>query len=886
MLTANINGQSHRFDATLTLLQALQQLGIDIPTLCHDERITPAATCRMCLVHVAGQHKLVTACNTPVEDGMVIRTDLPELEDERRALVGWLAQHYPQDAPPRAVEKPFHQLLQRYGIAAQGHADGLRVDASHPYLHVDMQHCISCFRCVRICNELQGQHVWHVVGHGDTSHIVPGTAPSLLASDCVACGACVDTCPTSALQDRAVLEQGTPERWTRTVCPYCGTGCEMELGTRGTRAIVARPVLDARSSHGHLCVKGRYAVDFGSSADRVTQPMIREQGAWREVSWPQVLGYLRERISAIRTQHGAQSTAVLGSARATNEENYLAQKFARVVLGTHNVDCCARVCHTPTAAAMKIMLGTGAATNSYDDIELAKTILVCGANPTENHPVLGARIKRAVSQGAKLIVIDPRRTELTQLATLHVAVQAGGNIPLFNAMAQVIVQEQLFDTTFVSTRVAEFEAFCEFIAVWTPEVAAPLCGVPPQIIRDAARLYARNAPALMMHGLGITEHVQGTEGVMALVNLALLTGNLGKPGSGVNPLRGQNNVQGAAHMGADPGILTGAIAIEQGRALFERVWGVTLPQQPGLNLLQMMDAANAGELKLLWSIGYDVLLTNANAAATRSALAKLDLLIVSDFFINETAREHAHVFLPVASSFEKDGTFMNAERRVQRVRRALAPPGNAHADWQIICDVASALGHGAHFNFDSVESIWNEVRAVWPQGAGISYARLEQGGLQWPCPDESHPGTTMLHRESFSRGERAPLRRIDFHPTPERVSDDYPLRLITGRTLYQFNAGTMTHRTKNALLRPTDTLDISEADALAFGLLDRQQARVSSRYGSAELPVRISATVNAGEVFATFHDPKVFLNNLTSSQRDRFVKTPEYKVTAVRVEPA
>lgn len=884
MLTVTINGKEHHFTPGLTLLQALRQTGVTVPTLCHDDRLTPAATCRLCLVFVDGHSKPLTACSTPLADRMVIRTDAAELEDERKTLLTWLAEHYPQDPPHKHPGKPFHQLLRRYGIEARGVNDPARVDASHVYLRVDMNRCIMCFRCVRICAELQGQDVWHVIGRGDADHIVPGLASSLAPSACIACGACVDTCPSGALEDRAVVEHGVPERWIRTVCPYCGTGCELELGTTDGQALVGRPVADAPSSRGHLCVKGRYAVGFGSSPERVTQPMLRENGVWRAVDWQQAVSFISERINAITARHGRHSLAMLGSARCTNEENYLAQKFARVVLGNHNVDCCARVCHTPTAAAMKLMLGAGAATNSYDDIERARTILICGANPTENHPVIGARVKQAVRHGAQLIVIDPRRTELAELAQVHLAVQPGGNIPLLNALAQVIVHESLFDPEYVHPHVAEFDAFREFIAAWTPEIASPLCGVPPDAIRAAARLYATHTPSLMMHGLGVTEHVQGTEGVMALVNLALLTGNLGKPGSGVNPLRGQNNVQGAAHMGADPGILTGAIAIEPGRELFERVWGVPLPKEPGLNMLQMMDAAQAGDLKMLWCIGYDILLTNANAAATRRALGNLELLVVSDLFLNETAREFAHVFLPAASSFEKDGTFMNAERRVQRVRRALSPPGTARADWEALCDVAATLGYAAQFRFDSAESIWNEVRAVWPQGAGMTYARLDTGGLQWPCPDEHHPGTTILHRDGFPGGPCAALRRIDYHATPEVTTPEYPFRLITGRTLYAFNAGTMTCRTPNQILRPTDTLDLCAADAQRLGFTDQEYVRVHSRYGNAVLPVRISATVKSGEVFATFHDPAVFLNNLTSPHRDRFVKTPEYKVTAVRIE--
>jgi len=886
MPTVTINGITQDFPAGLTVLQAARQIGIVIPTLCHDARLKPAAACRLCLVQVKGHSKPVTACNTPLADNMIVITAPPELEDERRTLLRWMAQRTPADAVAQWPDKLFHRQLHQYGVQAHAAANTARIDDSHPHIHVDMSRCILCYRCVRICDELQGQFVWHALGHGDSMHIVPGTAPALLDSPCVGCGACVDTCPSSALQDRAVLEHGAPDRWTRTVCPYCGTGCEMELGTRATRAVVARPVLDAPVNKGHLCIKGRYAVEFGAAADRITTPMLRQHGVWRSVSWEEALTQVAERLQALRTQHGADSLAMLGSARATNEDNYVAQKFARVALGTNNVDCCARVCHTPTAAAMKLMLGAGAATNSYNDIEVAQTILICGANPTENHPVLGARIKQAVRRGAQLIVIDPRRIELAAYATHHLALRPGSNVPLLNAMAHVIVAEKLFDAAFVNERVAEFDAFRDFIAAWTVERASALCGVAPELIRSAARLYATTKPALAVHGLGVTEHVQGTEGVMALVNLALLTGNLGKPGAGINPLRGQNNVQGAAHMGCDPGTLTGGVALNDARAAFERVWGVTLPTHPGLNLLQMMDAALDGKLKALWCIGYDILLTNANTAATRRALAQLELLVVQDLFMNETAREFAHVFLPVASSFEKDGTFMNAERRVQRVRSALARPGEARVDWEILCDTARRIGSGAQFEFKSAESIWDEVRAVWPQGAGMTYSRLDIAGLQWPCPDISHPGTTILHVDQFPIGPRAALRRIDYHASAEQVSDEFPLMLVTGRTLYQFNAGTMTGRTRTAELRPTDTLDIAAEDAQRFGLVDGEPVRVRSHYGEAMLPLRISTAMKSGEVFATFHDPRVFLNQLTSPHRDRMVKTPEYKLTAVCVERA
>jgi formate dehydrogenase major subunit len=577
---------------------------------------------------------------------------------------------------------------------------------------------------------------------------------------------------------------------------------------------------------------------------------------------------------------------VLGSARVTNEENYLAQKFARVVIGTNNVDCCARVCHAPTAAAMKMMLGTGAATNSFDDIELARTILVCGSNTTENHPIVGARIKQAALRGAGLIVIDPRRIELAQYAGVHLQPRPGTNIPLLNSLANTIVEEHLYDGEFVQQRVSHWESFREFISQWTAEHAAEISGVPAGLIREAARLYAINKPSMMFHGLGVTEHKQGTEGVMLLVNLALLTGNIGKRGAGVNPLRGQNNVQGSAHMGCEPSNLTGYVPIDAARQTFEQVWQAPLPTSTGLNLMEMMDAAEAGRLKALWAIGYDIFLTNPNTSATRRALEALELVIVQDMFLNETAREFGTIFLPAASSFEKSGTFMNAERRVQLVRQAIEPLGCSKPDWEIICLIARAMDIPEAFSFRAPEEIWAEVRQLWKAGAGLTYERLEDGGLQWPCPSEAHPGTEVLHAEEFVAGQRAALRTIEYRATTETIDEEFPFLLTTGRTLYQFNAGTMTMRSPNAHLRSADTLDISPGDAMHLGIKEGDRVRVQSRWGETVLPARISDHVKSGELFATFHTPEVSLNRLTGGHRDSYAKTPEYKVTAVRIDPA
>lgn len=890
MLQVTINNKTHEFPSGLTLLEALRRVNVDLPTVCHDDRLKPTGACRLCSVEIAGWSRYATACNTPLANGMSIQTHSPGVEATRQTLLQLLAENYPIDVIAQFPEKEFHRYLADYGISPRHSSTSALVrpvapDSSHPYIRVNMAQCITCFRCVRICDELQGQFVWQVWDRGDATRIVPDSGTTLRDSSCVGCGACVDSCPSGALEDKTLLDFGVAEKWTRTTCPYCGVGCEMMVGTRDNRIVQIKPALDAPVNKGHLCVKGRYAFAFTRAPDRVTQPMIRDKNrGWKKVSWNEAITFTASNLERILKKHGAGTVGVLGSARATNEDNYLAQKFARVVLGTNNVDCCARVCHAPTAAAMKSMLGTGAATNSFNDIEQASGFLLCGTNATENHPIVGARIKQAVLGGGKLIIIDPRKIELTGYADIHLPLRPGTNVALLNAMACTIIEERLFDESAVNERVSGWDEYREFTHNYTPEKVAAICDVDSELIRRAARLYATTKPVMCFHGLGLTEHRHGTEGVMCLVNLALLTGNFGKPGSGVNPLRGQNNVQGAAHMGCEPDNLTGMVRLDEGRTLFEDVWQTPLPTAKGMDLLEMMDAANDQKLKALWAIGYDVALTNPNADATTRSLKSVEFVIVQDMFLNEIAGQHASVFFPAASSFEREGTFMNSERRVQRVRKVIEPPAEAKADWEIICDLSRAMGKGEFFDFHSPAGIWEEIRAVWKAGRGITYARLENGGLQWPCPAEDHPGTTVLHTKSFPSGLRAPLKRIEFAASPEMTSPEFPFLLTTGRTLYQFNAGTMTMRTANVELRPTDTLDISAEDATRLELREGERVRVRSHHGEVFAPVRVNPAVKAGELFATFHTHDVFLNRLVGPGRDNVVHTPEYKVVAVQVE--
>jgi formate dehydrogenase major subunit len=757
MFRLTINGTRFECPAGTLLLQALQTAGASVPHLCHDDRLKPYGGCRLCLVEIDGEARPVASCAAEVRDGMVIRTETPALLALRKTNLGLLATHYPAEALVNEPQHPLHQWFAEYGVspcrsgfsptaafpAQSSDCLGLKPDLqkpgfrdeSHPYLGVDMSRCIHCNRCVRICDEVQGQNVWAVWGRGETTHVAPANGNTLIQAGCVSCGACVDSCPSGALYDKRSPQ--SVEKWTRSTCVYCGVGCQMQVGSAAGKVVQIRPA-DSPVNRGHLCVKGRYAFEFNHAPDRITTPMLRDGDHWRPVSWDEALDFTAGRLKQIVAEYGADAAGVLGSARATNEENYLAQKFARLVLGTHNVDCCARVCHQPSAKALKTMLGTGAATNAFDDIEIAQTIMICGCNPTENHPIVGARIKQAVRNGARLIVVDPRRTELCDYADIHLPVRPGHNVQLFNALAATIIEEGLVDREFIAARVDDFDAYARFIRDYAPENVAEACGVPAADIRAAARLYAQAKPAMCFHGLGMTEHLQGTEGVMTLINLALLTGNLGKPGSGINPLRGQNNVQGSAHMGCEPATLAGSQSFAEA-ARFEATWGQPLPASPGKDLLQMLDAALAGQFKALWAFGYDIYLTLANMQQTGQALQQLQLLIVQDLFLNETAKAYGHVFLPAASVFERDGTFMNSDRRVQRVRQAVPPPGDAKPDGWIIQQLAARMGHPQGFEFNSAEAIWNEVRQVWPGGAGLSYARLEHESINWPCPSRRSP---------------------------------------------------------------------------------------------------------------------------------------------------
>ena len=871
------------------LLSVLKKIGVSVPHLCSDPRFPPSSSCRLCEVEVEGSSRPVCACATPVVAGMKIKTHTPELESFRKAALGFLARHFPV-ADPCHPPGIFEGYLKQYGVESSGEAptwEPIR-DSAHPYIHVDMSRCVHCYRCVHICNDLQGQFVWKTLRRGSALTVMPDSGTTLKESSCVSCGACVDTCPSGALEDARVIEQGAPEAWTKTTCPYCGVGCELNVGVRGSaheRAIVSvRPVMDSPSSKGHLCVKGRYSTGYVGAADRLSRPLVRQKdGSLKEVSWEEGLAEAAKQLKKARDDHGPRAVGVLGSARGTNEEAYLTHKFARVVLGTNNVDCCARVCHAPSAAGAKIAFGTGAATNSFDDIELAGLLFLCGTNATENHPVVGARIKQRQLKGVPSIVIDPRRTELAAHATIHLQLKPGTNIPLFNGLARVIVDEGLVDQEFVRTRTEGLDEYAQGLREWDLKRVSMLTGVPEELIQKAARLYATVRPAMSLHGLGMTEHIQGTDSVVALANLALITGNVGKRGSGVNPLRGQNNVQGTAVMGCEPASLTGSQKFELASENHERIWQAKLPREPGLTLMEMLDEAHAGRMKSLLMIGYDVYFSNPNAHWTHEAMKKLDSLIVVDPFLTKTAEAFATVVLPAVTSFEKDGTFMNGERRIQRVRQALAPFGEAKNDSEIVSALAQQLGIKKGFEFLDASQIWDEIRMLWPAVFGITYERLEKGGLQWPCPTLDSPGVEVLHTNSFSGFEKAKVRGIAYRPTAQRESSDYPLILNTGRSLNHFNVATMTGRTRNRELMPDDLLEIHPEDAASYGVQDGEKVCIESQYGKFVSTAWVTSKVRRGELFTTFHSWDSFVNHAIGTGRDPVTGTPEYKVTAVRV---
>lgn len=869
-----------------SVLTATRSAGADVPTLCHDDRLSPAGACRVCLVRADGD--LAAACATPARDGMAVDTADEEVADQVRLVLGLTVETLP--ARTHAIPSELTALCDRYGVGPEAYAgasDGSRRDDSHPYLSFDPDLCIACGRCVRMCDEVQGTFALTLVGRGAGTEAAPGTGGPWVDSSCVSCGGCADTCPTGSISTGTAPATAGADRTvtTRTTCGYCGVGCTLDVHTLDDEVASVTPARDGEVNRGHACVKGRFAHGYVHSPDRLTSPLLRRNGELVPVSWAEALGYVGSELARIRSEHGPDAIAAISSARATNEENYLMQKLMRAVVGTNNVDNCSRICHSPSAAGLTAAFGLSGGTNPMEDLDRADVILLAGSNATEAHPVVGARIRQAVLRGARLVVVDPRRTELAELADVHLRGRPGSNVAVFNGLARLLLENNWVDLDFLAARAAGLDQLREVLTDFPLGRVEEISGVPESQMRAAARLYGEAAHPAIVYGLGVTEHAHGTDGVRTLSNLAILRGAVGtEDGGGVNPLRGQNNVQGASDMGALPDLLPGyeKVTDPDARARFSAAWGVAVPAHPGLRIPEMFDAMRDGRVRALYVMGEDIAQTDPDTAHVRAAIEACELVISQEIFLSETARL-ADVVLPAASFLEKDGTFVNFDRRFQRVRPAVPPPGSARTDFDILTSVAAALG--GDLGVGDTAAAMAECARLAPLFAGVSHDRLDrEGGLHWPCRSELHPGEARLYLDGFATPSgRAELAARPWLPPGEEPSTEYPFILVTGRRLTHYNSGTMTRRTANVDLLPAEQLDLHPLDADLLGVNEGDRVEVTSRRGSVTAGVHRTETTSPGQAFLAFHFPDVATNLLTSQFADTVTGCPEYKVSAVRL---
>jgi formate dehydrogenase major subunit len=902
-----------------SVMRAAAEAGIAIPKLCATDSLEAFGSCRLCVVEIDGRRGTPASCTTPVAPGMVVRTQSDRVRKLRKGVMELYISDHPLDCltcsangdcelqdmagtvglrDVRYAAAPGGSLANHFAprdSSGEPNRAWMAKDTSNPYFSYDPSKCIVCNRCVRACEEVQGTFALTISGRGWESRVAAGgPADDFLSSDCVSCGACVQACPTATLQEKSVIELGTPERSVITTCAYCGVGCSFKAELQGDRVVRMTPWKNGKANHGHSCVKGRFAWGYATHKDRILKPMIRDtiDEPWREVDWAEALGFAAARMRGIQQTYGRKSIGVITSSRCTNEETYLVQKLARAVFGNNNTDTCARVCHSPTGYGLGQTFGTSAGTQDFDSVESADVIVVIGANPTDGHPVFASRMKKRLRQGAKLIVIDPRRIDLVRTphveAAHHLPLRPGTNVAVVTAMAHVIVTEGLMNETFIRTRCDwnEFQDYAEFVADprHSPEATEALTGVPSAELRAAARLYATGGNGAIYYGLGVTEHSQGSTTVMGIANLAMLTGNIGRRGVGVNPLRGQNNVQGSCDMGSFPHELPGYrhVKLPEVRAIYESLWGCTIDPEPGLRIPNMLDAAVAGTFKGLYCQGEDILQSDPDTHHVAAGLAAMECVIVHDLFLNETAN-YAHVFLPGSSFLEKDGTFTNAERRINRVRKVMAPR-NGHADWEITQLLANAMG--ADWRYAHPSEIMAEIAATTPSFAGVTYAMLEEkGSVQWPCNDKAPEGTPLMHVEGFVRG-KGRFIITEYVATDERTGPRFPLLLTTGRILSQYNVGAQTRRTANVVWHDEDLLEIHPHDAEQRGVKDGDWVRLASRSGETTLRAKLTDRVSPGVVYTTFHHPDTQANVVTTDYSDWATNCPEYKVTAVQVSPS
>ncbi len=901
-VTLTIDGQSVTVPAGTSILRAAQTLGTAIPKLCATDSLEAFGSCRLCLVEVAGRPGTPAACTTPVAPGMAVATQTPQLAKLRRGVMELYISDHPLDCLTCAANGDCE--LQdmagavglrevRYGTEGEDHLD-LPCDQSNPYFDFDPAKCIVCSRCVRACDEVQGTLALTVEHRGFASKITPSQGELFLSSECVSCGACVQACPTAALTEKSVIEIGQPEHKVTTTCAYCGVGCSFEAQMRGEQLVRMVPAKDGKANHGHSCVKGRFAWGYATHRERVLKPMIRAsvEAPWREVSWDEAIAHTAAEFKRIAAKYGKGALGAISSSRCTNEETYLVQKLVRAGFGNNNVDTCARVCHSPTGYGLKTTLGTSAGTQDFDSVDHADVVMVIGANPTDGHPVFASRLKQRLRQGANLIILDPRRIDLVRTphiqAAHHLQLRPGTNVAVLTALAHVIVTEGLVDEAFVRERCEadEFEDWAAFVSEpqHSPEATEAVTGVPAAELRAAARLYATGGNGAIYYGLGVTEHSQGSTAVMAIANLAMATGNFGRPGVGVNPLRGQNNVQGSCDMGSFPHEFSGYrhVSDEGARKSFEAAWGVALDADPGLRIPNMLDEAVEGAFKAIYIQGEDILQSDPNTHHVSAGLAAMECVVVQDLFLNETAN-YAHVFLPGSTFLEKNGTFTNAERRIQRVRKVMTPL-NGYEDWEITQLLSRALGYPMDYAHPS--EIMEEIARLTPTFAGVSYDTLEQlGSVQWPCNAEHPEGSPVMHEAAFARG-KGKFVLTEYVATDEKVGPRFPLLLTTGRILSQYNVGAQTRRTANVVWHEEDVLEIHAHDAEDRGIRDGDFVRLASRAGETSLRARISDRVAPGVVYTTFHHPLTQANVVTTDYSDWATNCPEYKVTAVQVSPS
>ncbi|MDT3378863.1 formate dehydrogenase subunit alpha [Labrys neptuniae] len=902
MVTLTIDGQEITVPEGTSIMRAAMEMGTQIPKLCATDMMDAWGSCRMCLVEIEGRNGTPASCTTPVAPGIKVKTQTSRLAEIRKGVMELYISDHPLDCLTCAANGDCE--LQdmagavglrevRYGYEGDNHL-GLDKDTSNPYFTFDTSKCIVCSRCVRACEEVQGTFALTISGRGFESRVSPGMDEAFFDSECVSCGACVQACPTATLTENKVIEIGQPEHSVVTTCAYCGVGCAFKAEMRGEEVVRMVPYKDGKANRGHSCVKGRFAWGYATHKERILKPMIRSKitDPWKEVSWEEAIAYTASEFKRIQAKHGKASIGGITSSRCTNEETYLVQKLIRGGFGNNNVDTCARVCHSPTGYGLGQTFGTSAGTQDFDSVEDSDVIVVIGANPTDGHPVFGSRMKKRLREGARLIVIDPRKTDIVRTphveADYHLPLLPGTNVAIVTALAHVIVTEGLVAEDYVRERCDwdEFQNWAAFVADprHSPEAVEKYTGVPAELVRGAARLYATGGNGAIYYGLGVTEHSQGSTTVMAIANLAMATGNIGRRGVGVNPLRGQNNVQGSCDMGSFPHELPGYrhIAGDEVRHMFEEFWGVHLEKEPGLRIPNMLDAAVEGSFLGLYVQGEDIVQSDPDTKHVTAGLAAMECVVVQDLFLNETAN-YAHVFLPGSSFLEKDGTFTNAERRIQRVRKVMAPKAG-YADWEITLLIAEAMDFPMPYEHPS--QIMDEIARLTPSFAGVSYEKLEQdGSVQWPCNDKAPEGTPIMHIDHFVRG-KGRFMVTEYIPTDERTGARFPLLLTTGRILSQYNVGAQTRRTENSMWHEEDVLEIHPHDAEQRGIREHDWVRLESRSGSTSLRATITDRVAPGVVYTTFHHPSTQANVITTDFSDWATNCPEYKVTAVQVMPS